>query len=84
MAERKLSLLQAPMDFNLDMIVLLMEIEKKYDIEIKDSEAEELFKDRFNDFDIKWKPSYIKEFRDSTSSKDWKEWADEWLEKYDK
>ena len=84
MAERKLSLLQAPMDFNLDMIVLLMEIEKKYDIEIKDSEAIELTEDRFDKYNIEWKPSYIKEFRDSTSSKDWKEWADEWLEKYDK
>ena len=84
MKKTGLNLFQAPMSFGEELIILLLDIEEKYGIEIKDSEAEELFKDRFNDFDIKWKPSYIKEFRDSTSSKDWKEWADEWLEKYDK
>ena len=84
MAKTVLNLFQAPMSFDEELIILLLDIEEKYGIEIKDSEAEELFKDRFNDFDIKWKPSYIKEFRDSTSSEDWKEWADKWLEENDK
>ena len=84
MAKTGLNLFQAPMDFGMSIIDILLNIEEKYGIEIKDTEVEELIGDTFDIYDIKWKRSYIEEFRDSTSSKDWKEWADKWLEENDK
>ena len=84
MAKTGLNLFQAPMSFDEELLVLLLDIEEKYGIEIKDTEVEELIGDTFDIYDIKWKRSYIEEFRDSTSSKDWKEWADKWLEENDK
>ena len=82
--ETRLNLFQEPTDFGFEIIDLLIDIEEKYGIEIQDVDVEELVNDRFEIFDIKWKPSYIKEFRDTTTSDDWKDWANRWLEEYDK
>jgi len=84
MAKTGLNLFQAPMDFGMSIIDILLNIEEKYDIEIKDTEVEELIGDTFDIYDIKWKRSYIEEFRDTHPNESWKEWADKWLEENDK
>ena len=79
--EPYLNLFQAPMNFGMSIIEILINVEEKYGIEIKDVEVEELIGDTFDIYDIKWKRSYIEEFRDNTSSDDWRDWANQWLDK---
>ena len=77
--EPYLNLFEAPRDFGMSLIVLLMNVEEKYGIEIKDVEVDDLIGDLFDIYDVKWKRSYIEEFRDG-SGEDWKQWAINWLE----
>ena len=75
----KLGLFGEPIDFGWAQILLLLKIEEKYGIEIKDDDVDDLIGDIFDDFEITWKRSYIERFRDYTSGKK-KEWAIKWLE----
>ena len=77
--EPYLNLFEAPRDFEMSILVLLLNVEEKYGSEIESGEVEELMGDLFDIYDVKWKRSYIEEFRDG-SGEDWKQWAIHWLE----
>ena len=59
---------------------LFIEMEERYNIEITDKEAEEIWKEWFEDrYEVTWKRSYIQEYYDGIKDKgpkyeSWKRW----------
>ena len=72
------------------MLGFFMDIEEKYNIEIKDVEADELWDNWFGDkYEVTWKRSYIQDFYDSIKNDQpryatWTRWAKRWLRDYDR
>ena len=79
-----LNLFQAPLTIEMALLGFMLELQLKFDINIKDDEADEFIQEILKDFNVTWKPEVIREFRDNTSSDGWRDWADKWLEENDK
>ena len=72
------------------MLGLFIDIEKKYNIEFTDSEANELWEYWIGDkYELNWNRSYIQSYYDSIKEsgpkfESWRRWCRRWLRDYDR